>query len=137
VTKDKEAVQKARQYSGNVDLVVRELTPTLPQLYDYLHASDALIYNKPSLPHVTVSSTVFQCLGSGCPIISRESTFIETLHSEVLRFNDKKDFMDCLEAVLEDGKRCDETVSKAKQYVEKNSAELVAARFIDLFEYLK
>jgi glycosyltransferase involved in cell wall biosynthesis len=137
VSRDKEAIAKAREYSSIVDVEVREETLTLPQLYEYLHASDALIINKPSMPQVTISSTVFQCLGSGCPIIARSSNFIETLRNEVLKFRDRKEFGDCLIEVLEQRENYRSTVENAKKYVLENSAEIIANRFIDLFKKLK
>lgn len=137
VSRDKEAITKARQHSRNVDIEVREETLTLSQLYDYLHACNALILNKPSSPHVVVSSTIFQCLGSGCPIIARDSNFIKTLQNEVLKFRDQKEFGECLVEVLEQRERYKSIVENAKKYVHKNSAEIVAQRFIDLFEDLK
>ncbi len=136
VSRDKEALIKARHYSRNVDIEIREETLNLSQLYSYLHASDALIFNKSSLPHVAVSSTVFQCIGSGCPIMARNSNFIETLGEEVLAFKDEEGFKDCLLEVLEQREKYKNTLKNAKKYVLENSAEVVAKQFIDLFEHM-
>lgn len=137
VSRDKEAIKKARQHSRNIDIEVREETLTLSQLYDYLHACNALIFNKPSSPHAVVSSMIFQCLGSGCPIIARDSNFIKTLQNEVLKFRNRKEFGESLAEALEQRERYKSIVESAKKYVHKNSAEVVAQRFIDLFEDLK
>jgi len=135
VSKEKKAIEKVHSLpQENIEL--REETLTLPQLYGYLHACDALIFNKPSLPHVAVSSTVFQCLGSGCPIIARDSNFVETLHNEVLRFRDQKEFGACLLDVLEEGDRFRNTVKNAQKYASENSAEVIARRLIELFGHL-
>ncbi len=136
VSKDKEAIIKAGQYSSIANIEVREEILTLSQLYDYLHACDALILNKTSQPHVVISSTVFQCLGSGCPIIARDSNAIETLHNEVLKFRVQEEFGDHLVDVLEQGKKYERTVKDAKKYVIKNSAKEIADQFMELFEHL-
>lgn len=42
-------------------------------LYNYLHASDALILHKESTEKTVVSSTIFTCLGSGCSILAYDT----------------------------------------------------------------
>lgn len=137
VSKDKEAIMKARQYAHEIDIEIREETLTLRRLYDYLHSCEALIYNKPSQPQVTVSSTVFQCLGSGCPIIARDSNFIENLHNEVLKFRYQNEFEYNLVEVLEQREKYQKTIKSAKHYVNENSARKVAENLLKLFEFMK
>ena len=49
-------------------------------LYTYLHASDAFIIHKDSTEAVVVSSTVYACLGSGCPILAYGTNFFESFN---------------------------------------------------------
>jgi hypothetical protein len=136
VSEDKVALTKGLRYSriGNVE--VRDGAIPISQLYDYLHASDALIFNKTSQPHVVVSSTIFQCLGSGCPIIARESNAIETLDGEILKFKNQNEFKECLIDVLEKRERLKNSSIKAKNYVIQNSSKSIAKKFIELFDVL-
>ena len=133
---NKKAIKKASQYSPIADIKIREEVLTISQLYDYLHACDALILNKTYQPHVVISAIVLQCLGSGCPIIARDSNAVETLHKEILKFESENEFGDCLIDVLERGEKYKQTVQSAKEYVKKNSAGEVAKQFIELFEFL-
>ncbi|MFQ6085077.1 MAG: hypothetical protein ACE5OY_02255 [Candidatus Bathyarchaeia archaeon] len=137
VTRSDEALEKVRRLSRRVPTEVRQETLTLSRLYDYLHASDALVINKRSRPHVVVSSTVFQCLGSGCPIIVRDSNCVETLDKEVLKFSTEKEFRDNLTDVFNEGEKFKTTIREAKRYVERNSARAIAGRYIKLFESLR
>jgi len=136
VTKDQEALGKVGKLSRHLPIEVREDTLTISQLYDYLHASDAFILNKTSLPHVTVSSTVFQCLGAGCPIIAKASNFVETLNLELLKYSNEEEFRDNLIDVFEQGTKYRETIENARKYVERNSAKAVAEKFIEMFRSL-
>jgi hypothetical protein len=136
VSKDKMALTKGHRYSkiGNVE--IREEIPTITQLYNYLNASDVLIFNKPSQPHVVISSTIFQCLGSNCPILARESNMVETLNEEILKFRNKKEFKECLIDVLEQRDRLKTIIKKAESYVQKNSSKKIAETYIELFKHI-
>ncbi len=136
VSEDEIAITKGRRYSRIGDIEVREGVMSISQLYDYLHASDALIFNKSSQPHVVVSSTILQCMGSGCPIIARDSNAIENFRGEILKFKNQKEFKDCLTDVLEQKKRYKSTLKNAENYVLNNSSKVVAERFINLFNKL-
>jgi hypothetical protein len=136
VSKDKVALEKARNYNGELDIEIRADTLTISKLYDYLHASDALIFNKPSQKHVTVSSTVFQCLGSGCPIIARESIFVENMPDVMFKFTDENSFNKSLIDILEKNENYYRISKNVKEYVTINSSKNVADKFIDLFKKL-
>ena len=58
-----------RMVASNIQVDIRNEAPNIGRLYDYLHASDALILNRQVETKAVVSSTAHQCLGSGCPII--------------------------------------------------------------------
>ncbi len=134
VSKDKTALAKARHYYRESDIEIRMETLTISRLYDYLHASDALIFNKSSQKHVTVSSTVFQCLGSGCPIVARESIFVENMPDVMFKFTDETSFKNSLINILEKNENYHKVTENVKEYVSINSSKKVAEKFINLFE---
>ncbi|HID32879.1 MAG TPA: hypothetical protein EYP24_05825, partial [bacterium (Candidatus Stahlbacteria)] len=70
VTKFDKSLEEFRRLREKYPIIIRDDAPDLNLLYKYLNASDLLIFNKPSADWVVVSSTVFQCLGSGCPILA-------------------------------------------------------------------
>ncbi len=106
------------------------------RLYTYLHASDAVIFTKPTAEAVVVSSTVFTCLGSGCPVLALDSNFVETLSNEVLKFKDFKELEKLLIDVFEERENVKECLKAAEAYVMKNSSYEIGKRFITLFESL-
>ena len=57
------------------------------ELYQYLYASDVLIYPKPSVSQVVISSTIFDCMGSLCPIIAYDSNFVSMFSDEIFNAN--------------------------------------------------
>jgi len=140
-TKDKKGIEvfgKIKK-SGIMDIELREEVPDINKLYDYLHASDLLLFNKKSLAPdwVVVSSTVFQCLGSGCPIVARDSTYADCLNKEIMKFSDTEEMKDSIRSVLDETKKFKETLDAAERYVKKNSAREVSRAYIKLFESLK
>ncbi|HJH27725.1 MAG TPA: hypothetical protein C5S37_13410 [Methanophagales archaeon] len=104
-----------------IKLINRSLT--VEELYSYLHASDALLIHKDSAENVAVSSTVYLCLGSGCPILAHSVNFVETLKEEIMKYGSltKK-----LVEVFEEKEAYRRTVKKALQYARDNSAYIVA-----------
>jgi len=105
-------------------------------LYEYLYASDLLLYHRESKPHVVLASTIFQCLGSGCPIVASESNFTELHGEEILKFSNSEELKQAVIDVFEQTDRYKKTIEKAKEFATKNSAEEVAKKFIKLFENL-
>ncbi len=106
------------------------------RLYTYLHASDALIFTKPTAEAIVVSSTVFECLGSGCPILAYDSNFVETLSNEVLKCKDFGEMEQRLVDVFEGRENVKESLKAAEAYVMKNSSYEIGGKFIALFESL-
>ena len=111
---------------------VREGGRTVPELYDYLHASDVLLLYKQSF-NIVVPSTVYLCLGSGCPIVMLEGRYTEELGEEVLKYRDFDELKQVLAQVFEGRKPDQEAVEK---FIAEKSAAKVAQRFIELFEAL-
>jgi glycosyltransferase involved in cell wall biosynthesis len=138
VTKDQRGLEKFHEVKEKrvLDIELREDAPDIEELYQYLHASDALLFNKPSAPHVVVSSTIFQCLGSGCPIIAKESNFVQTLQNELLKFSNEKELQKKVRTVFDQNQEYKETLKAAEEYVNKNSVNVIADKYIDLFNRL-
>jgi hypothetical protein len=113
-----------------------EQSPDRELLYKYLHASDCMIYNKHSMSGVVVGSSVFQCLGSGCPILARESNFVDAFNKEVLKHKHYYDLEDNLVDVFEKGKKYQILQRAVEEYLEENAARPTAERFLQLFEDL-
>lgn len=138
-TKSKKIIEKYRELKGKgpLKIEVREEAPDNKGLYDYLHAADLLLLNKKAPLWVVISSTIYQCLGSGCPIVARDSGFVEDLDREVIKFSDRKELKSSIRSVFEKDKIYKETIKSASLYVKKNSASQIAYRYIELFKSLK
>jgi hypothetical protein len=106
------------------------------RLYTYLHASDALIFAKPTAEAIVVSSTVFECLGAGCPILAYDSNFVETLSNEVLKYENFEKLEERLVDVFEERGNVKEHLKAAEAYLKENSSYAVGQKFIALFESL-
>ena len=100
------------------------------ELYSYLHASDALLIHKDSSEAVVVASTVYLCLGSGCPIVVHATNFVETLDRELMKYSG--DPTQRLIEIFEEMETYRLTVNKALQYVENHSSSVIAARIKEL-----
>lgn len=111
---------------------MRERGATVEELYDYLHAADVLLLYKQSF-NIVVPSTVYLCLGSGCPIVMLEGRYTEDLGEEVLKYRDFDELKEVLAGVFEGRKPDQKAVEK---FIAEKSAEKVAQRFIELFESL-
>ena len=118
-----------------LDCEIRKEVLEVPKLYDYLHAADVMIFGKHSIPNAAVlSSTVHLCLGSGCPILARDSNFFDFIDEEVFRYKDMEDFEQSLRSIFQGSAEVEEKRRATKRYCEANSGEKVAQRFIELFE---
>jgi hypothetical protein len=107
---------------------------TMPELYKYLNASDAFIYHRDSSIDVVVPSTIYSCLGAGCPIFALWSNFVETLDMEVIKYGGLDELEELL---LGDKNRCEIAIHAATNYATRNSAENIAKKFIKLFKVLE
>jgi len=125
-----EVLDKAQDRYSFIE--AREGGVTVEQLYAYLHAADALLLYKQS-PDIVVASTVYLCLGSGCPIVISEGRYTETLGEEVFKYRDFDELKDVLAQVFEGKKPDQEAVDK---FTAQKSAKRVAQEFIELFQSL-
>lgn len=105
-------------------------------LYTYLHASDVLVIDKDTAPGIVVSSTAYLCLGSGCPLLVRDTNFFEILNAEVVKYKGTEDFSQRLQDVFDVKQDVTETLQAAETYVNGNSSHEIGRRFIELFESL-
>jgi len=110
-------------------------------LFDqYLFAADALILHKMSTAPQEIgilSSTAYQCLGAGCPILApRISDYFWPFEQEVLKYGDRRELRELLLDVFAKGGRYRESQAAAEEFVEKNSAENIAKQFIELLHTL-
>jgi len=139
VTRHPESLKNWRELqSKNEKLIeIREEAPKIDRLYEYLYASDILFYNKPSIKGVvTVSSTAFQILGSGCPMVALKSSFVETLKGVIYQYESDDELISSILSVFKRDKKYEEIIKNAREYVEKNSGLNVARKFIELFKSL-
>ena len=124
----REAVRRYRF----VELRVKPLP--LQELYTYLHASDALLINRaPSTKYkAVISSSIHLTLGSGCPILVRDSNYVELNDGEVVKYKDYGEMRKKLVHIL----RGEFNLEPVMKYVEERRADKIAERFIKLFESL-
>ena len=114
---------------------VRFERPSVDGVYDYLHASDIHLIPKGVSSGIVVSSTVFQCLGSGTPIVIPDTRYVEELDKEVVKYrpNDKAHLKSQVSRLLNEEIFKKATVNAAQEYVRENSAQKIAEKFMVLF----
>lgn len=116
--------------------------PSIEKLYEYLHSADIHLLPKgKNTRNVVVSSTCYQCLGSLCPIVAPDTRYFETLPEEdgvgpIVKYRNREDLEGKLERLIEDEEYRRKVIQLARKYVEENSSERVAERFLALFEEL-
>jgi glycosyltransferase involved in cell wall biosynthesis len=107
---------------------------------EYLFAADALILHKMSTAPQEIgilSSTAYQCLGTGCPTLApRLSDFVWPFEREVLKYADREELKALLLDVFAQGERYRESRAAAEEFVEKYAPEKVAQQFVALFHSL-
>ncbi len=113
-------------------------SPSIEKLYDYLIASDLLLVHKNETPpdEVVISSTVIFALGSLTPIITSDTKFVETLEDEVIKYKSLQELKEKLTKALEDEEFVRKVKERAFDYAMKNSADVIARKYIQLFEEL-
>lgn len=103
---------------------------------DYLFASDAAIFHKfQSLYLGVVSSTAFQALGAGCPILVPSlSDYFKPLENEVFHYHDVGNLNEQLIGLLvRNGEKRKAVLDQAEGFCTMNSPQIIAKRFIDFF----
>ncbi len=124
-----------RLRSGSPSCVVRFERPSIDRVYDYLRACDIHLVPKAPSSNIVVSSTVFQCLGSGTPIVIPDTRYVEELDKEVDKYrpNDRTHLKSQVSRVLNEEVFNKATVNAAQKYVRENSAQKIAEKFMALF----
>jgi len=102
---------------------------------DYIFASDCLILHKFKSRYLgVVSSTAFQALGAGCPILVPEgSDFFTPLKNELLYYNDVSELNKMLIELFQNENMRKNVLDAANGFVTMNSPEIIARLFIDFF----
>lgn len=118
------------------EMEIRHESPSIDALYDYLHASNALIIHRSPRNGVVVSSTAYQCLGSGCPILASNTNYFETMKDVVITYSDSEEFKGNLIDILTEGENYRASQSALEDFLRLNSDEAVARQYIDLFEIM-
>ncbi|MDI6704200.1 MAG: hypothetical protein QME40_05990 [bacterium] len=121
---------------GHLEILIREEAPDIERLYSYLHASDVLLYHRPSPSGVVVSSTAYQCLGSYCPILALMSNYFYNMDGVVLTYTNLEEFEDNLIEILNRGPRFYNWQRSLEDFLMRNSATSIANQYIDLFQSL-
>ncbi len=119
-------------------IIRREETLLREKFDDYLFASDAIILHKfQSRYRAVVSSTAFQAIGTGCPIlVPGQSDFFFPFKEEVLRYGDIENLKRILIDLVEDGEKYTALQARSEQFVKQNSPENIAKEYIKLFRSL-
>ncbi len=118
------------------EVEIRKESPSIQRLYEYLHASDVLLVHRLPVKGAVVSSTAFQCLGSGCPILASNSGFFETLKEVVVTNSNEGEFKTHLLDLLNKGQRYRSTQKALEEFLKANSARVVASQYIELFKVM-
>jgi len=117
-------------------MIIREEEVLSEETFDdYLFASDCLILHKFQSRYLgVVSSTAFQALGAGCPILVPEgSDFFTPLKNELLHYNDVSQLNDILIELFRNEEMRNNVLDAANGFVAMNSPEIIAKLFIDFF----
>ncbi|MBN1899383.1 MAG: hypothetical protein JW827_11445 [Spirochaetes bacterium] len=117
-------------------IIRREDVVTTEKFDDYLFASDAAIFHKFQIrEHAVVSTTVYQGLGTMCPIfVPNHSDFFHNFTDEMIHYTDTVDLHLKLKEILEDENKKKELNQKAAKFVKKYSSEHIAGQFIKVFK---
>ena len=115
---------------------VRVKVLNMDELYTYLYASDLFFYHKASLPWVAVSSTAYQILGSGCPMVALNSNFVEEFGKAIMTYEDDKEMKANIKSIFRKDERYKELMKAQRKYVNENSGMVIGKRFLELFKKL-
>ncbi len=110
---------------------IRIESPGIERLYDYLHAADVLLFYRKNLPYSSViSSSVYLTLGSGCPVLFSDINMVEKNKEEVIKYKTPEEMIEKIKSIFDKGYN----PSYAKKFVEQHRADVIAEKFIQVFE---
>lgn len=118
-------------------MIVRNMGGLTTQEFDdYLFAADAAIFHKfQSRFHAVLSSTVYQALGTGCPIfVPQQSDFFHNFRNEVSHYRDITALNKQLIDILGNEDKRRHLWETAEKFVDAHSPRAIAWEFVKLFE---
>ncbi|MCD6341835.1 MAG: glycosyltransferase family 1 protein [Thaumarchaeota archaeon] len=116
--------------------------PSLSRIYEYLKGADIHLLPKGDTRGVVVSSTAAQCLYSGTPTIVPDTRYFETIPVDeagmgaVVKYKlgDVDDLVMKIRLLIENEYARRKVSENARRFALKNSDEIAAKMFLDLFE---
>lgn len=119
----------------DLKIYFRKEAPDIKRLYDYLYAVDALIVNKEIMrKNIVISTTAFQCLGSGCPILAYASRLVEEFSDDVIiKYKVFDELEEKLKILFEDEEFRAGLQLAQKDFVERYSPDKIAEAYLKLF----
>ncbi|KYH38173.1 MAG: hypothetical protein AYL28_004660 [Candidatus Bathyarchaeota archaeon B23] len=108
----------------------------------YVLASDAVILHKvraPPYPIAVTSTAVYQLLGAQRPLlVPRLSEYFLPFEGVVLKYSDRVELRRLLVRALRGGRGgVEETMRRARSFVEERSPKVIAEKYLRLFEELR
>ncbi len=114
--------------------------PSLEKLYSYLRGSDFHLLPKArGEGKVVVSSTIYQTIASGTPIITRDGRYVETIPTDeegfgaIVKYRDVSDLVHKIELLMKDEGLRRRVIDEALKFTEEFSVEKVAEEYLNLF----
>lgn len=138
LTKDRIVINELNKLKKNMKtpIIIEEEAPSVNRLYNYLHASDCLLYYREPRPYIVVASTISQCIGAGCPILGNNSKYTEMFDNEIFKYDNPEELLSRIKEIFEESKKYKLIMENAKKYTLENSSEQIAKKFIKLYESL-
>ena len=117
--------------------------PSLKRIHGYLRGADLHLIPKSDTRGVVISSTLYQSLYSGTPTMVPDTRYFENVPSVEedgpvmkYRLGDLEDFVRKVRRLMRDDSLRDGLSERARRYALEASDEVVAKRFLELFEAL-
>jgi len=114
-------------------VTIREGAYSIDELYGYLHAADVLLLHKGAPGGLAVSSSIYLCLGSGCPIAIYAGRYTEDLGEEVFKYRNLNELESLLIRIFEGVKP---NLKAADKFLTERGSPEVASSFCRLFTNL-
>jgi len=111
------------------DLRLSRYTIFSKEFHNFVCSSDAVILYRTKPVNIPVSSAAHVCLGFFRPLICPDNGFFHTFTNEVIKY---KNVDEIVKRIIDVSENEDEVLRTAKKYVEKNSAQQIARRILDL-----
>ncbi len=119
------------------EIILHEKRPNLETIYDYLHASDALILHRNDLGGAVYSSSTYQCLGAGCPILASDVDLFFPFKKEVFKYANKTELKKNIIDIFEETPRHKSIMKAAENLIEDNSPNKITKQFLELFKSIE